>query len=356
MNKSVATLPHPRPPRVSVVILNYNGAQWIERCLASLQTQTILADTEIIVADNLSTDGSDKLAEKLVQTQQNARFIQHGQNLGYCEGNNRAAIAATGKFLFFLNNDAWLEPDCLERLLAEVEAKGAGAATPMVMDFSDDNFQSMGAEGLDLCGLTSTRRRYNKTREVFMPEGCSYLIERELFERVGRFDARLFMYSDELDLSWRVWISGRTALAVPAARLHHRGAANVNPQGGGQVVEFRTSDSKRFYANRNGLLVVLKNAQNLLLLQIPLQLAMLALEALVGLVLIRRWRFVKRAYLDAVIECWRMRDHLATERRRVRGFRRRGDFWMLRFLRLRFNRWDEIQRARLLGLPKVSAR
>jgi GT2 family glycosyltransferase len=341
-------------PLLSVIVLNFNGARWLERCLRSLREQTVFKRLEVIVADNLSSDGSDRLAQRLMEGWPQGRFIQHGQNLGYCEGNNRAAKAAGGRYLFFLNNDAWLEPACLERLLAETESTGAAVATPLILNYDDDSFQSLGAFGFDLFGLASTRAESAGTREVLMPEGCSYLIERKLFEDLGRFDPEFFMFADEFDLSWRVWISGRRAMGVPAARLHHRGAAQVNPAGGGGVVEFRTSDTKRFYANRNSLLAVLKNARHILLALAVAQVGLLTLEALAGLVLVRRWTFVKRAYWDALADCWRLRHHIAAERRRIRGFRRHGDFWMLRFLRWRLNRWDEIRRLRRFGVPKVT--
>ena len=131
-------------------------------------------------------------------------------------------------------------------------------------------------------------------------------------------------------------------------------AANVNPKGGGTIVELRTSDSKRFYSNRNSLLVILKNAKNLLLLQAVLLTGMLLAEALFMLVMVRRWSFIRRAYFGAFGDCWRLRHHISAERKRVRQFRKRSDWWMLRFLRLRPNRWDELQRLRHLGIPKVS--
>ncbi len=339
---------------ISVVILNYNGARWLDRCLKSLRAQSIQSQIQVVLADNLSTDGSDQLAERLVKDWDNARFVQHGENLGYCEGNNRAARHATGEFLFFLNNDTWLEPDCLEVLLRETRAAQAQAATPLVLNYDDDSFQSLGARGLDIFGLTSTRAPFNQTGEVFMPEGCSYLVARRVFEELGGFDRVIFMFSDELDLSWRLWKAGYKAVGVPGSRLHHRGAANVNPKGAGQVLELRTSDTKRFYANRNGLLVVAKNAQNILLLMVPLQLLLLMVEAIVGLLLIRRWRFIRRAYVDAVCDCWRLRHHVRQERRRMAQFRRRSDVWMLRFLRWRPNRWDEVLRMIRFGSPKVT--
>ncbi len=188
------------PPLLSVLVLNYNGLAWIERCLESLRQQTILDRMEVVVADNRSTDGSDRMAERLLASWPNGRFVQHGENLGYCEGNNRAAQLARGEYLLFLNNDTWLEPECLERLLAETRAARATAATPLVLDYDSDNFQSLGAAGFDLFGLVADRRPFAGTREVFMPEGCAYLIRRDAFEALGRFDPVFFMYADELDL------------------------------------------------------------------------------------------------------------------------------------------------------------
>jgi GT2 family glycosyltransferase len=341
-------------PLVSVIVLNYNGARWLDRCLNSLRAQTIYDQVEIILADNVSSDGSQRLGQQIVEGWPRGVFIQHGTNLGYCEGNNRAAEAAHGQYLLFLNNDTWLEPHCLEQLLAEVQRTGAGAAAPLILNYDDDSFQSLGAFGFDVFGLASTRAYATQTRQVLMPEGCAYLIQRELFQALGRFDPEFFMFADEFDLSWRVWISGHQAVAVPSAKLHHRGAAQVNPAGGGAAVEFRTSDTKRFYANRNSLLVLLKNAHHLLLLLVLPHLISLAFEALFSLVVVRRWSFVKRAYWAAVADCWRLRRHVLAERRRIREFRRRGDLWMLRFLRCRLNRWDEIQRLRRFGLPKVT--
>jgi len=341
-------------PLVSVIVLNYNGARWLERCLNSLRAQTIFDQVEVILADNVSSDGSERLGKQFVEGWPRGVFIQHSANLGYCEGNNRAAEAAHGQYLLFLNNDTWLEPPCLEQLLAEVQRTGAGAAAPLILNYDDDSFQSLGAFGFDLFGLASTRAYATQTREVLMPEGCAYLIQRELFQALGRFDPEFFMFADEFDLSWRVWLSGHQAVAVPSAKLHHRGAAQVNPAGGGAAVEFRTSDTKRFYANRNSLLVLLKNAHNLLWLLVPLQLGLLVLEALAGLALVRRWSFVRRAYWGALVDCWRLRGHILNERRRIRQFRRRGDLWMIRFLRCRLNRWDEIQRLRRFGVPKVT--
>ena len=178
------------------------------------------------------------------------------------------------------------------------------------------------------------------------------MIRREFFGRLGGFDPEFYLYAEEYDLSWRLWLSGGRAVVVPGARLHHRTAAvDAGGSGEGRVT---TSDSRRYYTNRNGIWVVWKNAQHVLLALLPVQVAFLVVEALVGWLLVRRWSFVRRAYGEALMDCWRGRGHVRRERRRIRALRQRSDWWMLRFLRLRLNRWDGLVLLRRHGLPRVT--
>jgi GT2 family glycosyltransferase len=194
------------------------------------------------------------------------------------------------------------------------------------------------------------------TQETFAAPGCSLLVKKELFDKIGGFPPELLIYADETDLSWRVWIAGGKVVAVPSARLHHRGAAVVNPEGKTKTVESRTTDFKRFLANRNGILFLMKNGQHVLLLLLIPHLLLLLAEAGVGLVLTRRWSYIRKSYLSAISEAFQMRDHVRQWRRRIRGFRQRGDFWMLRFLRLKPGRWAEVKRLFKYGPPKVDAK
>ena len=343
-------------PAISVIVMNYNGAPWLERCVESLRRQTVADRIEVIVADNASPDHSGKLAEKLMADWTRGRVLWYGDNLGYAAGNNRGAQWACGRYLLFLNHDTWLEPDCLERLLQAMEISGAGAATPLVLDYTDDQMQSAGESGFDVFGLLCGPTDWSRQQEVLVANGPALLVERTLFEKVGGFDDTFFMYAEEYDLCWRIWLAGSRVILVPSARVHHRGAASVNPSGGTEMSENRTSDTKRFYANRNNLLVLLKNSRNVLLLMVPLQLLLLAVETLITGVVTRRGSHVRRAYLDVIADCWRLRAHIFAERRRLRHFRRHGDFWMLRFLRPRLNRWREFQRLKRFGLLKVDAK
>jgi GT2 family glycosyltransferase len=350
------SISEPPPPVMSVIVLNYNGAPWLERCLGSLRRQTLFDRVEILVADNASPDRSDQLAAALMQDWPNGHVIQHGENLGFCEGNNRAAVQARGQYLFFLNNDTWLEPDCLEKLVTETRRADAAAATPWVLNYADDTHQDLGFLGFDIFGLPVSSPPARETREVFIACGSACLIDQAVFRQIGGFDREFFMYADEVDLSWRVWIAGRKIVGVPGARVHHRGAAGVNPAGGTKTVQYRTNDEKRRLTNRNSLLTLLKNGQHLILLAVVPLVFLLLVETAVGCVLLRRLSFARTTLVDALRDCWRLRGHIRRQRKKIAAFRRRSDFWMLRFFRLRLNRWDEIGRIRKFGLPRVDAR
>ena len=83
---------------------------------------------------------------------------------------------------------------------------------------------------------------------------------------------------------------------------------------------------------------------------------MLLAEAVVMLAVVKRWSYVQKAYFSAIAEAFKMRAHVYTWRRRIAGFRQRGDFWMMRFLTFKPGRWDEVKRMLKFGFPKVDAK
>jgi GT2 family glycosyltransferase len=343
--------------KISVIVLNYNGIQWLPRCFDSLARQTIFPELEIILTDNNSTDDSVKFTETwLAQSGAKGRIVQNGANLYYCGANNNGADVANGKYFLFLNNDTWLESDCLEQLYNLVEAAKADAATPLVLNYDDNTVQNYGASGLDFFGMTTHMVPVTTVREVFACCGCSLLVRAEMFRKIGGFAAELLIYADETDICWRVWIAGGNAVVVPQARLHHRGAAVANPVGGSKQVEQRTTDTKRFLANRNGLLLIAKNARNILLLMLFAQLVLLLMEAIFSLFITRRWSHVRKSYLGAIAAAFKMLPHIMEWRRKISSFRQHGDFWMLRFIRLVPCRFVEVRNMLKVGAPKIDAK
>ncbi|MDB6130604.1 MAG: hypothetical protein JWM04_1711 [Verrucomicrobiales bacterium] len=345
---------NPSPFDISIVILNYNGKTWLERCVGSLADQTIAPRLQVIIADNLSPDGSSKMAEDLLTGFPNAKFVQNGGNFGFCEGNNLGAKHATGRYLFFLNNDTWLERDCMEILLSKADQFGVTAANPLVMDYGTNDFQLIGGGGFDMFGIPNALPEKKQDCEIFSPCGCSYLIDREMFWKVGGFDPAIFMYSDEIDLSWRVRLAGGKIMGFPGARMHHRGSASVNPAGGAAVVEFRTSETKRYFTNRNGLYVLLKNGQNFFLIFALLNVLLLLVEMLAAALLIRRWSFLNKSYFQAFKDLWGLRQHIRDQRKQIRSFSKVGDLQFLKFVTPKPSRWYEISKLFKEGVPKVS--
>ena len=343
-------------PLLSIIVLNCNGAGWLPKCFETIGQQTIINQIETIMVDNQSTDNSVAVGRELLAKLPCAAMVRLDVNQGFCGGNNAGACPARGRWLLFLNNDTWMEPDCMEKLIAGTEKMGAVASTPLVLNYPDNSFQDFGFYGFDIFGLASGSGGAKQTREIFIAGGCSYLIRNDVFNQIGMFDAEYFIYSDDTDLSWRVWVAGHKVAGIYEARLHHRGAAGVNPSGGIETVEFRTTDKKRFLTNRNGILTLLKDCQHILLLTIIPLIMLLFIESLVGAVLLRRLSFARASFWSVLADCWRLRRHVMQQRKRVASFRKRSDFWMLRFFRLRPNRWFEITRLFKFGLPRVDTK
>lgn len=348
MNSSDAT--H-QPPLVSVVAVNYNCKNWLDRFFRSLRAQTIFDRVEVIIVDNTSSDGSAEICEREMASWPNGVFLQTGGNYGFGGGSNRGAKIARGKYLYFLNPDVWLEPDCLEELAGRAEETKSKIACALLLDYDSGNVQGEGMPGFDIFGCMTPPRVRERIVHPFAV--CAFFfMERGLFEKLGGFDGEFFLYGEETDLSWRGWISGEPISLIRSARIHHQGASS-----GDRAVENRTNESKRFYANRNQLLGLLKNARCLLLVLALNQLALIAVEAAVGALLARRFSFVRWSLFKPVAECWRLRGHILAEREKIHRFRKHGDLWILRrFFRFGFGRWIDVKRLFKSGVVIDKAR
>jgi GT2 family glycosyltransferase len=338
---------------VSVVLVCHNDGKWLSRCLESLRRQTVIDQVEVIVADNASADGSDQLARDLLADwpNTNARFLSTGGDLGYGVACNRAAQVALGQFLYLLNPDTWLEPNCIEELYHAAERNHATVAGATVLNYEEDTVQGKGSSGFDFCGNSMDVDEKHQSAFLLTAAGF-FFIRREAFLRIGAMDQEFFLYGEEMDLSWRVWISGGTIVPAPAARIHHRGAVNVDPSATARAAQNRTSVQKRFLSNRNRLLFIAKDCQHILLAMLLPCLAIVLLEGAAAWLMTRSWSLAKSTTFDAVASAWGLRGHIRAERRRVAAFRRHGDWWMLRFFRFGFGRWAEIAKILEGGFPK----
>jgi N-acetylglucosaminyl-diphospho-decaprenol L-rhamnosyltransferase len=245
--------PAPATVPVSVVVVDWNAGTALEACVASVLED---AAAELVLVDNGSTDGS---AARVRARHPALRLLETGENLGFAAGANRGAAAARGEVLVFLNPDARVLPGAIGRLVGALAAvPGAGIAGGGLAD-ADGRWQPAAARFAPVAHLlldtTLGRlpaRRWRAPRRVDWVYGTFMAVRREVFERLGGFDPRYFLYGEDMDLCWRAARLGIGCLVVPAARAVH--GANVSARtrfGSGREAEV-VKGEMRFYAARAG--------------------------------------------------------------------------------------------------------
>ena len=192
-----------RPPRTSVIVLNYNGAAFIDRCLDAVSTQS--GSFETVVVDNHSSDGSAESARR----HPTVRVLALEANRGFAGGNNAGAAAAQATDYFvFLNNDTVAQPQWLDALVATLDARpDVALATSHIVSLKDPDVIDSAGDGYLWAGGAFKRWHGERTRpgaaveEVFGACGASFAIRRSVFESLGGFDERFFMVYEDVDLS-----------------------------------------------------------------------------------------------------------------------------------------------------------
>jgi len=216
-------------PRVSVVIVIWNGRSDTVECLTSFRGDPY-PNREIIVVDNGSSD--DSVAVLRAQFPE-VVILQTGKNLGFTGGNNvgiRHAIETGADYVYLINNDTLVEPDALAKLVEAAEANpGAGLVAPVIHDFDPPRAIWFAGSAMDLrrgaAWHDNTRQpsREEMPYEVPWITGCAMLIRADLLRRLGGFDDRYYLSWEDVDLSLRVRNEGQQLLIVPPARIYHKG-------------------------------------------------------------------------------------------------------------------------------------
>lgn len=242
-------------PKVAVIIVNHNGEQYLERCLAALTRQSVPI-WRCIVVDNASTrpafsDGPPPGIE----------FICLEQNLGFAAANNLAVRHAEGaEWIALLNPDAFPDSQWLEKLLdaaqrfpayASFASRMLSADNPEILDGAGDNYHASGRVRRRGHGLPATGR-FLDYEEVFSPCAAAALYRTAAFQEVGGFDEDLFCYLEDVDLGFRLRLLGYRCLYVPEAVVHHIGSA----------ITGRRSDFSVYHGHRNLVWVFVKNMPN----------------------------------------------------------------------------------------------
>ena len=243
-------------PSVGVVILNTNRRADTLECLESL-TAGDYENQRVTVLDNASTDGSVEAIEAAFP---DVRVIGLQENLGYAGNNNvgiEAALDDGVDWVFVLNEDTILAPDCLERLISTAEADPRiGILGPMVYHHGEpDVIQSAGGRlsrhwrSFHIAENTTDDGHFQAPQEVDWISGCAILVRRQVVEDVGMFDPRYFYYWEETEWCLRAHRAGWGIVHVPLAKIWHKGVQR----------DYRPAPTVTYYATRNHLMTLAKH-------------------------------------------------------------------------------------------------
>ncbi|MDE5560618.1 MAG: glycosyltransferase family 2 protein [Bacteroidaceae bacterium] len=250
---------HAGRTKLSIVILNWNGAGMMRRFLPSVLRHS--GDAEIVVADNGSTDDSLELLERDFPS---VRRIVLGQNYGFAEGYNRGLAQLGSEYYLLLNSDVEVREGWLEPMLRYMDEHPEVAACQpkLLCQWSPEYFEYAGACGgyIDSLGypycrgrvmgtLETDRGQYDTVAPVLWATGACLLIRSDDYWVVGGLDERFFAHQEEIDLCWRLRSRGRSVVCVPDSVAYHLGGGTL-PQG---------NPRKTFLNFRNNLLLLYKN-------------------------------------------------------------------------------------------------
>jgi len=311
--------------KVSVIVVNFNGMPYIESCLRSILKQDF-AHCEVILVDNKS---SDKSLDYARQQFPGVIIVANEKNLGYSGGINSSIGYAHGEYLAPINVDTEVKQGWLAAMVDSMDANPeVGAVTPKSLLYSDRGKVGVMGLNIHITGLGFVRG-LNQTNSDLLQEpfqvagisGCSYLIRREIVEKMGGLNESNFMYYDDVDLSWMINLMGYKIFCVPQSVVYHEYELKMTPQ-------------KIFwleYGRENAILSYLKPFTFIVLTP-----ALAFTEALItGYCLIRG-----PSYIKAKVRVWGavLRDLRATMRRRrqVQKLRKLSDFQLLRRFKLSY--------------------
>ncbi len=222
--------PSDPPPLVSVIVLNWNGAAYLPRCLDALAGQTF-SDFEVLVLDNASTDHS---ADGLEERWAGVRVVRFERNLGFAAANNRGAELARGRWLVFLNNDAFPRQDWLENLAAAANTAPQYSffASRLVYASNPERTQATG-DVVHVSGCAwprdqglSDKQAHLEKEEVFSACAAAAMYDRAAFLQAGGFDEHFASHLEDVDLGFRLRLGGHRCLYVPDAVVAHLGSAS----------------------------------------------------------------------------------------------------------------------------------
>jgi GT2 family glycosyltransferase len=249
-------------PLVSILVLNYNGKKFLKDCFDSLLASEY-PNFEIVLVDNKSTDDSVAYTQA---SYPDIRIVQTQLNGGYSRAYNIAFSQARGKYYILLNNDVVVDKNWLEPLVAAAEKdETIGALQPKIKSLIDEGyFEYAGASGgfMDKYGYPFLRGRifytiekdegqYDNESPLFWTSGAAMFLRASALEKSGNLDEDFVHHMEEIDLCWRLLLTGYNLRVIPSSLIYHYAGATIKAD----------SFKKLYWNHRNGLIALIKNLE-----------------------------------------------------------------------------------------------
>lgn len=256
---------------LSVIIVNFNGFKYTKKCLDSIYLSNT-TNFEIIVVDNGSTDSSQELLTTAYGSKNNFKLINLDKNYGPAKARNIGVASANGKYIAFLDNDTEVDHNWATSALTFLKNNAEVGVLQCKLLFSKErNKIDYVGEYLGQNGFLVQRAitgefdngQYNNIEPILAAKSAGMFITREAFDAAGGFDDDYFIYVEETDLGWRVWLQGYKVLFFPESVVYHE-------FGTSSIILSKTQNNynTKFHGCKNYILTLFKNLGTLKLITI----------------------------------------------------------------------------------------
>lgn len=304
---------------IAVVILNWNGLRHLQHYLPRVLSTT--PDADVVVADNGSTDGS---VAWLKSEMASVKLILLDKNYGFAEGYNRALKQLEGYDAYVLLNsdieptEGWLQP-----LVEQLEqSDDVAVVVPKILDDKcRERFEYAGAAGgfIDILGYPFCRGRilstverdegqYDTARDVMWGSGAAFCCRADVYAELGGLCKEFFAHQEEIDLCWRIWLSGRRVVVEPRSKVYHYGGATLSTD----------SPFKTLLNHRNNLAMLFRCASPAQRALVAVVRPMLDLMAAMGYMVQGKTKSAKAVW-SAWCDFIRWHKRLSAERKAIRA-------------------------------------
>ena len=247
---------------LSVVIVSWNTRELLRGCLESLLASTHLAEIEVFVVDNASTDASQEMVRGAFPQ---VHLLENSTNLGFARANNQAIRQCSGRYILLLNSDTLVRPGALDALVEFMDSHPSAGGCGARLLNPDGSLQASCSPAPTLWGEFKRMFHFpgvrsdgyyqmddwdqSTPRQVDVLLGACLLLRRQVLDQVGMLDENYFIYSEEVDLCYRCRATGWELFWVPTGEVVHYGGQSTRQVS--EVMFIRLYEAKLIYFRKN---------------------------------------------------------------------------------------------------------